>query len=180
MATELAQEYNRKNCTENGGVDELIVYNIENRDDSQLTLAPDGLSIATLVMKVGKRAWRLTPDMESATATQTPTGSRANNATMIPQTAQVIFKDDDDATVDICGLLLSGFFGVIIKKTEKTGTKYRHYGLLNGLTVETIEDVMGLLYEDLRGKTVNFVGKELSMAQSIDDAIVQAMLVPVS
>ena len=45
---ELLKNYTRGNCAENGGVDELIVYNLENR--STYTLEADGLSIATITM----------------------------------------------------------------------------------------------------------------------------------
>lgn len=175
---ELLTNYTRGNCAENGGVDELIVYNLENR--STYTLEADGLSIATITMAIGKKAFRLTPDMESATAGSQPAHSRENNSQMHPQTAMVVFKDDEDTTVDICNLLLGGYFGVIAKKSTPTGAVYRHYGLVNGLTVESIEDVLGQMYEDLRGKTINFVGKELIWAPSISSALVDAILIPAS
>lgn len=175
---ELLSGYTKENCRRNGGVDELIVYNMENRATG--TLAADGLSVATLTLDIGKQAYRLTPDMESATAGQQPAGDRNNNSVMIPQTAMIMFKDDLDTTVDIANKLLKGYWGVIVKKTESGDATYRHYGWLNGLTVESIEDVYGQLYEDLSGKTVNFTGKELIMAPSISSTIVDALLVPAS
>jgi hypothetical protein len=36
------------------------------------------------------------------------------------------------------------------------------------------------MYEDLRGKTINFVGKELIWAPSISSALVDAILIPAS
>tara|TARA_R110000803_G_scaffold83031_2_gene149208 strand:+ start:1498 stop:2031 length:534 start_codon:yes stop_codon:yes gene_type:complete len=175
---ELLTNYTRGNCAENGGVDELIVYNLENR--ATYTLAADGLSIDTMTMAIGKKAFQLTPDMESATAGLNGAHDRTNNSKMMTQTAMIIFKDDEDATVDICNLLLGGYFGVIAKKSTPTGAVYRHYGLVNGMTVESIEDVLGQVYEDMRGKTVNFVGKELIYAPSIGSALVDAILIPAS
>jgi len=175
---ELLTNYTRGNCAENGGVDEFIVYNLENRDT--YTLAADGLSVSAITMDIGKKAYRLTPDMESATAGTNGAHDRTNNSKMIGQTAMIMFKDDEDETVDICNLLLGGYFGVIAKKSTPTGAVYRHYGLVNGMTVESIEDTLGQAYEDMRGKTVNFIGKELIWAPSIDSALVDAILIPAS
>ena len=157
---ELLTNYTRGNCAENGGVDELIVYNLENR--ATYTLAADGLSIDTMTMAIGKKAFQLTPDMESATAGLNGAHDRTNNSKMMTQTAMIIY------------------FGVIAKKSTPTGAVYRHYGLVNGMTVESIEDVLGQVYEDMRGKTVNFVGKELIYAPSIGSALVDAILIPAS
>lgn len=174
MACELTAGYSKLNCAENGGIDEIIIYNLENR--ASYTLATG--EITALALNTGKQAWQLTPDLESGTAGQTPTRSRENNSKMIPQTAMIMFKDDENPTVDLCEILLGGFFGVIVKKSDPDDNLYRHYGLINGMTVDTIEDTLGQLYEDLRGKTVNFVGKELAMAPSVDPAIIAGLLTP--
>lgn len=163
-------------CADNGGIDEFIVYEIEDRDS--ITIA-NGV-VTALTMVIGKKAFKWTPDMESATAGETTTRSRENNSVMHSQTATITFKDDLDATVSLVEAVSKGFVGVIIKKSDPDSAVYRHLGVLNGMTIETAEGVQGQLYEDLRGHTLNFVGKELAKAPSISDTIVDSILVPAS
>lgn len=168
--------YYKNACAENGGVDEFIVYEIEDRDS--YTVA--GGAVTALTMKTGKKAVRWTPDMESATAGETTTRSRENNSVMNAQTAMIMFKDDDLETVNTISNASKGFLGVIVKKSDPDDAVYRHYGLVYGMTLETAEGVMGQLFEDLRGHTLNFVGKELVKAPTIDSSIVTTLLTPPS
>lgn len=166
-----------KNCNaENGGVDEFIVYSICDRASYTVTNG----AVATLVMSDGKKAYRWTPDMESATAGEITNRNRVNNARWTPQSAMIIFKDDDSETTDLVSNTANGFFGVIVKKSDPETPTYRHYGLVNGLTLETAEQVLGQLYEDLRGHTLNFVGKELAKAPTVPAEIVAQILIPAS
>lgn len=163
-------------CADNGGIDEIIVYEIEDRD----TFTVANNVVTAITMDIGKKAFRWTPDMESANATETTTRSRENNSVMHAQTVTVTFKDDLDATVQLIEAVAKGFIGVIIKKSDPEDAVYRHYGALNGMTIETVEGVQGQLYEDLRGHTLNFVGKELAKAPAISDTLVDSILVPAS
>lgn len=163
-------------CMENGGIDEFIVYEIADR----ATLTVVSGAVTALTMAVGTKAYRWTPDMESANATETTTGNRVNNSVMNAQTAMIVFNNDLDATVNTIENLSRAKLGIIIKKSDPENAVYRHYGLKNGLTLETGEGVIGQLYEDLRGHTLNFVGKELAKAPSIDETIVDAMLIVAS
>jgi len=175
MAIEL-DDYT-KNCeAENGGIDEFIIYNICDRASYTLD---DGV-VTAMTMKNGTQAYSWTPDMESATAGETTTRSRANNSVFHAQTAMIMFKEDSNAVVDLVANAGKGFFGIIVKKSDPDGSVYRHLGLVNGMTLETAEGVLGQLYEDLRGHTLNFVGKELAKAPSISLVIVASLLVPAS
>lgn len=166
-----------KNCNaENGGVDEFIVYSICDRASYELSNG----AVTALTMSNGKKAYRWTPDMESATAGEITNRSRPNNARWTPQTAMIMFKDDDSETTDLISETSEGFFGIIVKKSDPETPTYRHYGLVNGMTLETAEQVLGTLYEDLRGHTLNFVGKELAKAPTISAEIVASILVPAS
>ena len=171
------QNYSKGACAENGGTEEFYVYNIADR--TSYTLA-SGV-VTDIVLANGTKAVTWTPDMESGTAGETTTRSRENNSVFQAQTGLITFKDDADVTVDIINQVSRGFLGVIVKKAMADGSlAYRHYGLINGMTIETAEGVLGQLYEDLRGHTINLVGKELTKAPSVDSAVITTILVPVS
>ena len=176
MACELAA-YTKGACADNGGTEDWYVFNTADVDT--LTFTNGVVTALTLVL--GAKAVKWTPDMESGLATNTPTRSRDSNSLFNAQTAKVIFKDDEDVTVDIVDQVAKGFVGIIIRKAQADGTfKARLYGALNGLTIETAEGTTGEKYEDLRGHTLNFVGKELTPPASISEAITTALLIPLS
>jgi len=141
MAVEL-QGYTKQKCAENGGTEEWFVYQI---DDRESVTVVSGV-VDTLVMKTGKKAVTWTPDMESGLMTDNGARSRENNSVFTGQTGLVIFKDDEDITVDIVEQVQKGFLGIIVKKAKADGTFVaRHYGLLNGMTIETTEGTTGQL-----------------------------------
>jgi len=175
MAIEL-DDYDKQSQADNGGIDEFIVYEIVNRDTYTLAAGV----ITALSMKTGEQAYRWTPDLESASANDGATRSRENNSYLRNHAAMIIFKDDEDVTAKLSENAGRGFFGIIVKKSHPTDSIYRHLGLINGMTLEEEEGAYGQLYEDLRGHTLNFVGKELSRAPSISAAIVATLLNPPS
>lgn len=168
--------YYKNACAENGGIDEFIVFEIEDVD----TYTVAGGAVSALTLLTGKKAVRWTPDMESATAGETTTRSRENNSVMHAQTAMIMFKDDDLETTQLISNASKGFYGIIVKKSDPDDTAYRLLGGTYGMTLETAEGVQGQLFEDLRGHTLNFVGKELIKAPTIDTSIVTALLTPLS
>jgi len=169
--------YAKNYCAENGGVDEVIIYDMERV--STLTFANNIVSALTL--EDSYKAYRIITDMESSNFTDVSTRSRANNSKMVAQTGLIIVKDYDLATVQLVEQLSLAYLGMIAKFSMADGTsKWHHYGLLNGMTMTTGESTIGQLYEDLRGTTLNFEGKELTKAPEVDNAIVQALLTPTS
>ncbi len=171
MATEL-QDWKRKACAENGGTEDLYVYNLDDRESYTLE---DGV-VTAITLKAGKTAVRWTPDMESGLFTDNGNRSRANNSVFTGQTGMVQFKDDDDVTVELVDQVTRGFVCVIAKQAMPDGVmKFRHYGLINSMTIETTEGTTGQLYEDLRGHTLNFVGKELGKAPSVPLSVIESI-----
>lgn len=168
---ELTTGYNRGNCASVGGVDTLYIYNLENRDSFTRT----GNEVTALSMLSTKQAFALVVDKESSSFTQTQTRSRENNSVYYEVSGQFMLKDDENTTTDFLELIGGGFFGVIAKTASG---KYFHYGIENGLTVETSEITTGQSYEDLNGATINLTGKEKTIAPYLDGAIADAILVP--
>ena len=172
---ELTGGYTKQGCTNGGGIDALVVVNHENINE--LTLDSDKLNVETLTLNDGKRAYKITPDLDSASATQTPTRSRENNSYMVAQTIMTILKDDEEATQKMTNELGKGFYLVGVMQSNG---KNRLFGVKNGLVLDTEENVTGQLYDDLNGSTINFTGKEKDKAPLVSTALLDAILIPAS
>lgn len=168
---ELTAGYTKPNCPSTGGTKAVVVYNLENRDT--YTVASNAVSAIT--MKSGKQAWTITPDMASIEITETVNRSRENNSLMYGLSASIMLKDDTVETRALIDLMSKGTLGMIQQKENGSNL---HYGGDNGVTVETAEIVTGKNFEDLNGVTINFVGKEKSIAPSIADADITPLLTP--
>lgn len=171
-----------KSCErENGGVEQVVVAELCKIDQTAVTIA--GREITAVAMNTGEQAYSWTPDMESAKFDDNGTGDRTNNSYFRAHVGMVQFKDDAATTAQIdeeagrsTGLV---FF---VKFAVPTGgtTKWKAYGFVNGMTVTTSEASTGQNYEDLRGHLLNFEGKELTRALTIDEALITPLLTPTS
>jgi hypothetical protein len=168
---ELTAGHTKQACASVGGVKQVDVYNIENRN----TYTEASGAISAIDMLTGKQAWRITPDMASIVVTETPTRSRENNSLFYAQTVAITVKDNTAETRALVDLISKGFIGLIGEGED--GENF-HYGLVNGMTVETAEITTGQNYEDLNGATINLIGKEKSIAPSITDALITPLLSP--
>ncbi len=171
MSCELSAGFTKSACASFGGTKSVVVYNTENLNT--YTLASNVLS--ALSLKTGKQGFRISPDMASIDFTETPTRSRENNSIFFASTCAITLKDDSQATRDLVDLISKGFITVV---QEKENGNNLVYGLVNGMTVETSAITTGMNYEDLNGVVINLVGKETSIAPSIDDTIVGTLLTP--
>lgn len=172
-------DYEKQCEAANGGIDAVVVYQICDRDS--YTVSADRV-ITALAMKTGKQAYTWTPDMESAKADDNGQRSRENNSYFRNHEFMVIFKDDETVTAKLDEDAGKVFLGVIVKYSVPPGDPvvWKHLGFYNGLALTTSEGPVGQLYEDLRGHTLNFAGKELTRSLLVDDAIVAALLNPPS
>ena len=166
---ELTSGYTKPACASTGGTKSVDVYNLENRD----TYTEASGAISAITMKAGKTGFRITPDMASIEFTETPTRSRENNSLFYAQSCSIILKSDSAETRALVDLIAKGFLGVIQEK--ENGNNF-HYGMNNGMTLETGEITTGKNFEDLNGVTINLVGKEKSIAPSITDTLIASIL----
>jgi hypothetical protein len=171
MSCELSAGFTKSACASFGGTKSVVVYNTENLNT--YTLASNVLS--ALSLQSGKQGYRISPDMASIDFTETPTRSRENNSIFFASTCAITLKDDSQATRDLVDLISKGFVTVV---QEKENGNNLVYGLVNGMTVETSAITTGMNYEDLNGVVINLVGKETSIAPSVDDTIVGTLLTP--
>lgn len=169
MSCELTTGYTKPACASNGGTKAVVAYNLENRDTFTVAAAV----VTALTMLASKNGYRITPDMASIDFTETSTRSRENNSLFYDTKCSIIIKDDTVETRALVDLLSKGFLGII---QEKENGKNIHYGAENGMTVETAEIVSGLNFEDLNGVTINLVGKEVSIAPSIDNTLIDGII----
>lgn len=171
MSCELSAGFTKSACASFGGTKSVVVYNTENLNT--YTLASNVLS--ALSLQSGKQGYRISPDMASIDFTETPTRSRENNSIFFASTCAITLKDDSQATRDLVDLISKGFVTVV---QEKENGNNLVYGLVNGMSVETTSITTGMNYEDLNGSVINLVGKETSIAPSVDDTIVGTLLIP--
>lgn len=166
---ELTAGYTKSTCASYGGTKSVVVYNTENLDTA--TVASNVVSALSLTSpSVG---FRVSPDMASIDFTETPTRSRENNSIFYASTCAITIKEDSQESRDFIDLIMRGFVTVI---QEKENGKNLVYGLYNGMVGDTTAITTGLNYEDLNGAVINLVGKEASIAPSIDDTIIASVL----
>lgn len=178
MSAITLDDYLKQGCAENGGVEDVVVCEVEDVDS--YTVA--NREITALTMKTGKQAYKWTPDLESAFATDNGNRNSDNNAYWKLHTLMVQFKDDEDLTAQISEDAGRVFLIAFVKFAQPEGetVKYKAYGFFNGLRLTTEESGTGQRYEDLRGHTLNFEVKELTRALKVSDTIVDSLLDPPS
>jgi len=175
---EVTSGYTKSACVNTGGVDSVIVINLDDiSTTTPPTLTPGGQEIDTITLKDGKKGFKYTLDQHSASVTQTPTRSRENNSFFVAQSLMMMLKDDDLATQEAIDPLGRGYFVMIAMQANG---KNRTYGLNTGLTLETEENTSGQAYGDMNGSTLNFVGSETKRAPLISTDKVNALLIPAS
>jgi hypothetical protein len=167
--SELTAGYTKPLCASTGGVKEVILYNLVDRDtfvraDNEIT------AIALLALKTG---FSFKVDMQSSSFTETQTRSRENNSVYFEQTGVIILKDDANETTNLIEMLGCPFLGVIA--ILESG-KVFHYGLENGMSLSTSEKVTGQNYEDMNGVTINLVGREKLVAPYMTEILATGIL----
>jgi len=174
-------DYTKACERENGGVESVVVAELCKINKASVVIT--GREITAVEMTDTFESYQWTPDMESAMFSDNGTGNRANNSVFRTHTGLVIFKVDSDivAALDENSAKSTGLvFFVKYSTPSGNDAKWKAFGFLNGMTTTTSESSTGQNYEDLRGHTLNFEGKELTRALNIDEALVLALLVPTS
>lgn len=170
---ELTTGYTKPNCRSVGGVKRFIIYNLENR--SSYTVANN--VVTALSMDLGKQAYDFQVEMELSNAIETGTGTRADFTFFYAQAVQIILADKTQANIDLLALLNKGRLGVIVFYENDL---VRHFGLVNGLMVDTETDDSGTEYGNRNGHTLALSGKEVAKAPTISSALAEAILLPAS
>lgn len=169
MSCELSAGYTKDDCASTGGTKSVTVFNTEKKD----TYTVSANVVTALTLTAPAVAYKVTPDMASIDFTETVTRSRENNSIFFGSTCAITLKSDSQETRDFVDAISKGFITVI---QEKENGNNLVYGAVNGMTVETSAITTGMNYEDLNGVVINLVGKETSIAPSIDDTIISALL----
>lgn len=169
MSCELSAGFTKSACASFGGTKSVVVFNTENID----TYTVSSNVVSALSLTAPAVGYRISPDMASIDFTETPTRSRENNSIFFASTCAITLKDDSQATRDLVDAISKGFITVI---QEKENGNNLVYGAVNGMTVETSAITTGMNYEDLNGVVINLVGKETSIAPSVDDTIIAGIL----
>jgi hypothetical protein len=170
---EITTGYTLPDCRSVGGIKKFIIYNLENR--SSYTVANN--VVTAISMDLAKQAYQFDVEMELSNAIETGTGTRADFTFFYAQAATIILADKTQANIDLLALFNKGRLGVIA--FYESGIT-RHFGLVNGLMVDTEVDDSGTEYGNRNGHTLTMSGKEVAKAPTIADALAEAILLPAS
>ena len=170
---EIVAGYTLPLCRSVGGVKKFIIYNLENR--ASYTLAAN--VITAISMDLGKQAYQFNVEMELSNALETGTGTRADFTFFYSQAVQIILADKTQANIDLLDLLNKGRLGVIAFYNNDL---VRHFGLINGLMVDTETDDSGTEFGNRNGTTLALSGKEVSKAPTMSSVLAEAILLPAS
>jgi hypothetical protein len=164
MADEITSGYTKALNRARAGVKSIIPIDIDNLQ----SIVVDPTSRLVTALTTRHTCYRFTPDVNSASFTQTPTGARENGSYNVVQTGLFMMKDNLSSTDLHINNLIKGYYYVIVEYQDGT-TKF--FGELNGMTITTAEMTSGQAGADLNGTTLNFEGDENQTAPHIDDAL---------
>lgn len=168
---ELTAGYTKPPCASFGGTKSVVVYNTENKE----TFVVDTLTndVTALTLAIGKNGFKIMPDMASIDFTETATRSRENNSIFYASTCSITLKEDTVEVRKLVDLISRGFVTVI---QEKENGNNLVYGAINGMTVDSSAITTGLNFEDLNGTVISLIGKETTIAPSIDTTLANSIV----
>lgn len=170
---EITTGYTKPLCRSVGGLKQFIIYNLENRS----TYTRTNNTISAITMDAGKEAYLFDVEMELSSVQEVGTGSRAENTYFYATTATIVLTDKTQGNIDLLALLGQGRLGVI--GVYENGLA-RHFGLINGMMVDTETDSSGTEYGNRNGHEIVLSCKEVSKAPTITLNLAEALLVPAS
>ena len=170
---EITTGYTLPLCRSVGGIKKFIIYNLENR--SSYTIASN--IITAMSMDLGKQAYQFNVEMELSNVISTGTGSRPDFTFFYAQVATIVLADKTQANIDMLALLNKGRLGVIAFYENDL---VRHFGLINGMMVDSDVDDSGTEFGNRNGDTLTLSGKEVSKAPTMSSALAEALLLPAS
>jgi len=171
--SEITTGYTKPNYRSVGGILKLIIYALENR--ASYTRVDN--AITAISMDAGEKAFTFDVEMNTANAVETQTGSRENFTVYSEQAVTAVLTDKTNANITLLTQLASGRLGVIV--VYESGL-VRHFGLVNGLMVDTETDDSGTAYGDRNGHEVAMSGKETAKAPTMALNLAEALLIPTS
>jgi len=167
---EITSGYTKPNCSNIGGLKSVCVINIDNVD---FTVTGD----VVVGFSNSAQAYRLSLDINSAYANQTPTSSRENNSTIFAQEVMAMLKDDELITEQLVQDLAKGFFAIVV---EQRNGKNKVYGAQNGLKATTFNMNSGQNGADMNGTTMVWTGEEDGIAPTISNTLLADLLTATS
>lgn len=169
----LAQSYTPKVCKEAAGV--LEVYIANSVDITDITVDGTTGIVTAIDMTIGKKFWTYKQKPESASFTDSPTGSGTNGTIFYTPTANLNILGLDPATRKEIRALASATVTVIAK--DNNGV-YVLLGTKNGLDLSEGTTESGVAMGDFRGTKLTLTGKEPDQAPNVDPTIISALLIP--
>ena len=164
----LTQDYSFGCDVGTGGTKECYIIELENI--SSVTESSGTITAITKVSGKIFRKYQLV--LETANFEENIVGNRANGTIFYDQKGTIVLNKQQVAVRNEILLLAKNNLAIVIKDNNDT---YRLYGRQYGLRLETGTASTGTAWGDRNGYTLNFTGKEPSLAPFVQDTVITTL-----
>lgn len=141
---------------------------------SSLTLSSPGDEISTITMLGGAVFYEYEFNKNICSYTETETNDEANGTTLVKQVVNLVLNRREKTKRDNL-LLLNKFRELHIIITDANDINWL-LGEENGMVLKTNEGGSGVAKSDRNGYTITFEGEEPSLANTVTDAALAAVI----
>jgi hypothetical protein len=164
-------------CRNVGGISQVALYNLQNRDSYVISDEGDLISGTTgITMVSGKTAYIVNLEKDLSSFTETEVGNPETGTFYIEQSLNLVINDNRRATRNFIMMLgNSTTIGAIVLDNQGV---WRHAGLVAGLSLTAGETTTGVLKGDRNGSNITLTGTEVRLAPDVDSDTVTAITTP--
>lgn len=173
--SDITTGYSRPDADNIGGVDEIVVAQLEDIDKTNSTIS-DG-EITALAMNSTKKGYRFFLEENLTNFQDVLTITEGNGTRMADQTVTMILNDMKKSTRNNLMDVATNWVVLFMKTSQGT---WKVLGWDYGLKMRTGSGDSGTAKADRNGFTVAFGGQQKGLAYDIDGSLVTAILTPSS
>lgn len=155
-----------------GGLKEIYIANYNDIDQNSLATGVVSGVVTGITKLSGKKFYKFQQLAQTASATETITGSDENGTTFFAQSIEMFLPKMQAAVRNQVLLLATG--RVIVVTVDRNGKSFL-YGLSMGLTSTTGTGNSGKAFGDQNGYVVTLTGAEPQLAPEVSAAVVAAL-----
>lgn len=171
MACALTQGYNLDCRDSVGGVKEIYLMELSNAS----TVTEANGVVTAITKATGKRFWKYNLQRNTASATETITGSKENGTVFFAQEVKMILNKLQASVRNEIKLLAQNRLIAVV--VDRNGTNWL-YGREGGLTLDAGTATMGTASGDRNGYDLTFSGDEDEPAPTVDSTTLATLETP--
>lgn len=171
--SDLTSGYTRPPADNIGGVDEVVVFQLEHKLTSTVA---DG-EITDLTLENGTQAFRYFLEEDLSSYTDDLTGTDGNGTIMAAQTLNIVLNDQRKSTRNELMNLAKNWLVCCVKTSQGT---WKVLGWHYGLKLRTGTGESGTAKADRNGFTLTLDGQQKELAYDISEAIVDSLQIVAS